>query len=78
MTRQPAGPDDAARAHPKGAAHPPALAEQPAAGELDLLGMDLATLRNTTHPVLSELVAELRERVARERDESLWGHDSSV
>ncbi|SCD94464.1 FXSXX-COOH protein, partial [Streptomyces sp. DvalAA-14] len=46
--------------------------------EVDLLGMDLESLRTVTHPVLAELVEELRERVAGSGGESLWGHDSSV
>ncbi|MYS21506.1 FXSXX-COOH protein [Streptomyces sp. SID4948] len=40
--------------------------------------MDLESLRTVTHPVLAELVEELRERVAGSGGESLWGHDSSV
>ncbi|MFC4032483.1 FxSxx-COOH cyclophane-containing RiPP peptide [Streptomyces polygonati] len=58
---------------------PDRAAPESAAGpEVDLLGMDLEALRTAAHPVLSELVAELRERVAGSGDESLWGHDSSV
>jgi FXSXX-COOH protein len=61
-------PQDAGDGVPDGAAGP----------DVDLLGMDLEALRTAAHPVLSELVAELRERVAGSGDESLWGHDSSV
>ncbi|MEU2020999.1 FxSxx-COOH cyclophane-containing RiPP peptide [Streptomyces sp. NPDC016469] len=43
------------------------------AGELpDLLGLDLATLRTMDHPVLSEVVADLRGR-AEQPKEMLWG-----
>ncbi|MET7340902.1 FxSxx-COOH cyclophane-containing RiPP peptide [Streptomyces sp. NPDC087866] len=42
-------------------------------GELpDLLGLDLATLRTMDHPVLAEVVAELRGR-AEQPKEMLWG-----
>ncbi|THA70344.1 FXSXX-COOH protein [Streptomyces sp. A0958] len=42
-------------------------------GELpDLLGLDLATLRTLDHPVLSEVVADLRGRAEQPR-EMLWG-----
>lgn len=42
-------------------------------GELpDLLGLDLATLRTMDHPVLSEVVADLRGR-AEQPKEMLWG-----
>ncbi|MGC4944810.1 FxSxx-COOH cyclophane-containing RiPP peptide [Streptomyces sp. DT224] len=38
----------------------------------DLLGLDLATLRTMDHPVLSEVVADLRGR-AEQPEEMLWG-----
>ncbi|MGQ4487816.1 FxSxx-COOH cyclophane-containing RiPP peptide [Streptomyces sp. SAS_281] len=42
-------------------------------GELpDLLGLDLATLRTMDHPVLTEVVADLRGR-AEQPKEMLWG-----
>ncbi|MEU3222188.1 FxSxx-COOH cyclophane-containing RiPP peptide [Streptomyces sp. NPDC006976] len=42
-------------------------------GELpDLLGLDLATLRTLDHPVLTEVVADLRGRAEQPR-EMLWG-----
>ncbi|WP_329028912.1 MULTISPECIES: FxSxx-COOH cyclophane-containing RiPP peptide [unclassified Streptomyces] len=42
-------------------------------GELpDLLGLDLATLRTMDHPVLAEVVADLRGR-AEQPKETLWG-----
>ncbi|MEU3304211.1 FxSxx-COOH cyclophane-containing RiPP peptide [Streptomyces sp. NPDC006678] len=42
-------------------------------GELpDLLGLDLAELRTLEHPVLSEVVADLRGRAEQPR-ELLWG-----
>ncbi|WP_405587416.1 FxSxx-COOH cyclophane-containing RiPP peptide [Streptomyces sp. NBC_01190] len=81
---QASGPREAATAEGPAAAEatgtdgPGPVAAPPAGDGIDLLGMDLETLRNTDHPVLSELVAELRERVAGTRGESLWGHDSSV
>ncbi|MEU3185409.1 FxSxx-COOH cyclophane-containing RiPP peptide [Streptomyces sp. NPDC006923] len=38
----------------------------------DLLGLDLAALRTLTHPVLTEVVADLRDRAEQPR-EMLWG-----
>lgn len=38
----------------------------------DLLGLDLATLRTLDHPVLAEVVADLRGR-AEQPKEMLWG-----
>nr|WTB33629.1 FxSxx-COOH protein [Streptomyces sp. NBC_00830] len=38
----------------------------------DLLGLDLEALRTLDHPVLSAVVADLRERVEQPR-EMLWG-----
>lgn len=44
-----------------------------ATGELpDLLGLDLEALRTMDHPVLAEVVADLRGRVEQPR-EMLWG-----
>lgn len=45
---------------------------------LDLLGMDLETLRTVEHPVLAELVGDLRERIAAPGGEALWGFDNSM
>ncbi|MET7647879.1 FxSxx-COOH cyclophane-containing RiPP peptide [Streptomyces sp. NPDC005426] len=47
------------------------------AGELpDLLGLDLEDLRTLDHPVLAEVVADLRGR-AQEPQEMLWGFDAA-
>ncbi|MFE2943196.1 FxSxx-COOH cyclophane-containing RiPP peptide [Streptomyces sp. NPDC059255] len=47
------------------------------AGELpDLLGLDLAALRTLDHPVLSEVVADLRGRAQQPR-EMLWGFNNA-
>ncbi|AVV40521.1 FxSxx-COOH protein [Streptomyces sp. ID05-04B] len=50
---------------------------EPGAGEPlpDLLALDLAELRTIGHPVLREVVEDLRERAARS-SETLWGFDS--
>ncbi|MBL1065115.1 FXSXX-COOH protein [Streptomyces sp. 7-21] len=37
----------------------------------DLLHLSLAELRELSHPVLREVLAELRERIARP-DETMW------
>ncbi|QNE74982.1 FXSXX-COOH protein [Streptomyces finlayi] len=42
----------------------------------DLLGLDLATLRTLDHPVLSAVVADLRDRAEQPR-ETLWGFNSA-
>ncbi|MEV5881550.1 FxSxx-COOH cyclophane-containing RiPP peptide [Streptomyces sp. NPDC052020] len=42
----------------------------------DLLTLDLAELGTLEHPVLREVVGELRARAA-ERSEMLWGFDNS-
>nr|WP_185992912.1 FxSxx-COOH cyclophane-containing RiPP peptide [Streptomyces sp. 130] len=42
----------------------------------DLLGLDLATLRTMDHPVLSEVVADLRGR-AEQPKETLWGFNNA-
>ncbi|MFD3653967.1 FxSxx-COOH cyclophane-containing RiPP peptide [Streptomyces sp. NPDC058620] len=42
----------------------------------DLLGLDLAALRTLDHPVLSAVVADLRDRAEQPRD-TLWGFDSA-
>nr|WP_329829698.1 FxSxx-COOH cyclophane-containing RiPP peptide [Streptomyces sp. JV176] len=48
-----------------------------AAGELpDLLGLDLAALRTLDHPVLSEVMADLRGRAEQPR-EMLWGFNNA-
>ncbi|MEU8699684.1 FxSxx-COOH cyclophane-containing RiPP peptide [Streptomyces sp. NPDC048680] len=51
-----------------------------AAGELpglpDLLGLDLETLRTLHHPVLAEVVADLRGRAEQPR-EMLWGFNNA-
>lgn len=48
-----------------------------AAGELpDLLGLDLESLRTMEHPVLAEVVADLRGRVEQPR-EMLWGFNNA-
>ncbi|MFF1837071.1 FxSxx-COOH cyclophane-containing RiPP peptide [Streptomyces sp. NPDC058231] len=38
----------------------------------DLLGLDLETLRTLDHPVLAQVVADLRDRSEQPR-EMLWG-----
>ncbi|MFG2600939.1 FxSxx-COOH cyclophane-containing RiPP peptide [Streptomyces sp. NPDC048462] len=51
--------------------------ESAAAGALpDLLGLDLETLRTLRHPVLSEVVADLRGRAEQPR-EMLWGFNNA-
>lgn len=48
-----------------------------AAGALpDLLGLDLETLRTLHHPVLAEVVADLRSRAEQPR-EMLWGFNNA-
>nr|WP_329460122.1 FxSxx-COOH cyclophane-containing RiPP peptide [Streptomyces sp. NBC_01497] len=42
----------------------------------DLCEVDLETLRTLDHPVLAEMVTELRERAERPR-EMLWGFSNS-
>ncbi|MCF3965263.1 FxSxx-COOH cyclophane-containing RiPP peptide [Streptomyces fuscigenes] len=42
----------------------------------DLTEIDLETLRTLDHPVLADMVSELRERAARPR-EMLWGFTNS-
>jgi len=42
----------------------------------DLLELDLAALRTVQHPVLAELLAELRER-AGQPSEMLWGFNNA-
>ncbi|MFE4059858.1 FxSxx-COOH cyclophane-containing RiPP peptide [Streptomyces sp. NPDC059096] len=47
------------------------------AGELpDLLALDLAALRTLDHPVLSEVMADLRGRAEQPRD-MLWGFNNA-
>jgi FXSXX-COOH protein len=56
---------------------PGALDERaPAEAGIDLLGMDLESLRTVEHPVLSALVSDLRERAAVTGGEALWGFES--
>ncbi|MCQ9185765.1 FXSXX-COOH protein [Streptomyces sp. IBSBF 2953] len=43
----------------------------------DLLALDLAELGTIGHPVLREVVAELRDRAGRS-SETLWGFDSAL
>ncbi|MEU0780916.1 FxSxx-COOH cyclophane-containing RiPP peptide [Streptomyces sp. NPDC006173] len=50
---------------------PPGPAELP-----DLLELDLAELRAVRHPVLDEVLADLRERAAQP-SEILWGFNNS-
>ncbi|MER6790170.1 FxSxx-COOH cyclophane-containing RiPP peptide [Streptomyces sp. NPDC000658] len=55
---------------------PPAPEETRAAEPLpDLLALDLTELGTIGHPVLREVVAELRDRASRS-SETLWGFDS--
>ncbi|MFF4399317.1 FxSxx-COOH cyclophane-containing RiPP peptide [Streptomyces sp. NPDC001480] len=56
----------------------PAEAGEPGRGEPlpDVLAMDLAELRTVRHPVLSEVLEDLRERAAQP-GEMLWGYNSS-
>ncbi|MEE4494527.1 FxSxx-COOH cyclophane-containing RiPP peptide [Streptomyces sp. BE230] len=42
----------------------------------DLLGLDLETLRTLDHPVLAEVVTDLRGRAEHPR-EMLWGFQSA-
>jgi FXSXX-COOH protein len=42
----------------------------------DLLELDLADLRTIQHPVLTEVLAELRER-AEQPTEMLWGFNNA-
>ncbi|KIF79232.1 hypothetical protein QR77_27900 [Streptomyces sp. 150FB] len=49
----------------------------PDRGELpDLLALDLTALRTLDHPVLSEVVADLRGRAGQPR-EMLWGFNNA-
>ncbi|WP_079141856.1 FxSxx-COOH cyclophane-containing RiPP peptide [Streptomyces sp. LUP30] len=43
----------------------------------DLLALDLTELGTIAHPVLREVVAELRDRAGRS-SETLWGFDSAL
>ncbi|MEV7087097.1 FxSxx-COOH cyclophane-containing RiPP peptide [Streptomyces sp. NPDC093085] len=64
---------DAAHATGTGADLPPG-----GAGDLpDLLGLDLAALRTLDHPVLTEVMDDLRDRAAGPR-EMLWGFTSML
>jgi FXSXX-COOH protein len=44
----------------------------------DVLSLDLESLRTVDHPVLSALVAELRERVAEPGAQALWGFGNAM
>ncbi|MER7724120.1 FxSxx-COOH cyclophane-containing RiPP peptide [Streptomyces sp. NPDC096323] len=59
------GPDEAAGGPQDGAGALP-----------DLLGLDLETLRTLDHPVLAEVVTDLRGRAEQPR-EMLWGFQSA-
>lgn len=62
-------------AGPGGAAGPGnGAAQQPLP---DLLGLGLAELRELRHPVLDEVLADLRERAARP-SEMLWGFNNAM
>ncbi|MGD1222271.1 MULTISPECIES: FxSxx-COOH cyclophane-containing RiPP peptide [Streptomyces] len=55
----------------------PGLADRPAPEELpDLLELDLADLRTIQHPVLAEVLTELRDR-AGQPSEMLWGFNNA-
>ncbi|MEU3984997.1 FxSxx-COOH cyclophane-containing RiPP peptide [Streptomyces sp. NPDC026672] len=43
----------------------------------DLLGVDLEELRTVQHPVLREVLADLRERATRP-SEMLWGWNNAI
>lgn len=83
--RAPADPPPGSHAAVPGPGSPTPPAPEPqdarAAGPhpagVDLLGMDLETLRTTSHPVLAALVGELRARVAAPGSEALWGFDNA-
>jgi FXSXX-COOH protein len=45
---------------------------------LDLLGMDLESLRTVRHPVLSAVVNDLRERITAPGGEALWGFENDT
>ncbi|MEU8509548.1 FxSxx-COOH cyclophane-containing RiPP peptide [Streptomyces brevispora] len=65
--------------HNEGAAVPDGtgVGASGAAGALpDLLELDLETLRTLGHPVLAEVVADLRGRAEQPR-EMLWGFQSA-
>lgn len=66
------------RGEPPSAGEPvPAGTEGPSARPLpDLLALDLAELGGIDHPVLREVLGELRARAA-EPSEMLWGFDNS-
>ncbi|MBM9503609.1 FXSXX-COOH protein [Streptomyces sp. KK5PA1] len=60
------------------AAPEPSVAE-PAAADAplpDLLDLDLEALADVSHPVLAELVGDLRRRVADQASHGLWGFDN--
>lgn len=51
---------------------------QDGAGAPDVLGLDLESLRTVEHPVLAELVADLRHRAVASGGDALWGFDNSM
>ncbi|MFB7273003.1 MULTISPECIES: FxSxx-COOH cyclophane-containing RiPP peptide [Streptomyces] len=58
-------------------AHGAAAEVSTGGGELpDLLALDLAELRTLDHPVLAEVVADLRDRSEQPR-EMLWGFNNA-
>lgn len=57
---------------PSGPSGPPGAEPLP-----DLLELDLAELRTLDHPVLDEVLADLRERAGRP-SEMLWGFQNSI
>lgn len=74
----PAGEAESAAADDPAAAPAPAESASADPDGLDLGGMDLEALRTVEHPVLSELVRDLRERVAAPGSEALWGFTNSM
>ncbi|MEU1196158.1 FxSxx-COOH cyclophane-containing RiPP peptide [Streptomyces sp. NPDC005813] len=55
----------------------PGLGDLPAPEQLpDLLELDLADLRTIQHPVLAEVLTELRDR-AGQPSEMLWGFNNA-
>ncbi|MFE6779442.1 FxSxx-COOH cyclophane-containing RiPP peptide [Streptomyces sp. NPDC057702] len=73
-------PPERADATPGGAAGAPggamATTVDPTAPLPDVLGLDLAALRTLEHPVLEEVLGDLRGRVAQPR-EMLWAFNSA-
>ncbi|MFF5250465.1 FxSxx-COOH cyclophane-containing RiPP peptide [Streptomyces leeuwenhoekii] len=65
-----------APAAPASCGEPPPVTPRPAEPLPDLLTLDLTELGTIEHPVLREVVGELRARAA-EQSEMLWGFDNS-